>query len=44
MMQQQGFVVCDVPEVNKLSKLPSFLILRTAIFAIATQVTPSPVV
>ena len=33
MMQQQGFVVCDVPEVKNLSKLPSFPTLRTAIFA-----------
>ena len=32
MMQQQGFVVCDVPEVKNLSKLPSIPMLRTAIF------------
>ena len=32
MMQQQGFVVCDVPEVKNLSKLPSFPTLRTPIF------------
>ena len=28
MMQQQGFVVCDVPGVKNLSKLPSFLLIR----------------
>jgi len=33
IMQQQGFVVFDVPEVKNLSKLPSFPTLRTAIFA-----------
>jgi len=27
MVQQQGFGVCDVPEVNNLSKLPSFTML-----------------
>ena len=31
MMLQQGFVVCDIPEVKNLSKLLSFLTLRTAI-------------
>jgi len=33
MMQQQSFVVCDVPEVKNLSKLPSFPTLGTTIFA-----------
>ena len=32
MMQQEGFVVCDVLEVKNLSKLPLFLMLRAAIF------------
>ena len=34
MMQQQDFVVCDAPEVKNLSKLPSFLMLRTATFVL----------
>ena len=32
MMQQQGFVVYDVPKVKNLSKLLLFPTLRTAIF------------
>jgi len=33
MMQQQGFVVCDIPEVKNLLKSASFQMLRTVIFA-----------
>jgi len=32
MMQQQGFVICDVLEVKNLLKLPSLPVLRTATF------------
>ena len=41
MMQQQGFVVCDMPEVKNFSH---FQCSEQSYLRMATQVTPSPVV